>query len=207
VLAPVPQLGPQVPKRFGPPTRALGRVLMTLAGWRFEGGFPDLPKFVIIVAPHTSNWDFLVGIRAVFALGLRASFIAKHTLFRGPAGVWLRRMDGIAVDRAAPHGLVDQVVKTFRERERFLVALTPSGTRRLGTPWKMGFYRIALGAGVPIVPVAFDYATKAIRIGAPLAPCGDLEQDLAPLRRFYTGVQGGRGEPYVPSFTERKDAD
>ena len=187
-------------------TRTLGRVLMTLAGWRFEGAFPDLPKFVIIVAPHTSNWDFLVGMRAVFALGLRASFIAKHTLFRGPAGAWLRHMGGIAVERAAPHGVVDQVVRRFREREGFLVALTPSGTRRSGAAWRMGFYHFALGASVPIVPVAFDYAARVIRIGAPLGLGGDPERDLEPLRRFYSGVQGSRGEPYVPRFPDGKEA-
>ena len=206
MLVQVPALGASVPKRGGRFTRALGRILMTLAGWRFEGGFPDLPKFVIVVAPHTSNWDFLVGMRALFALGLRTSFIAKHTLFRGAAGAWLRHMGGIAVNRAAPHGVVDEVVTRFRERERFLVALTPSGTRRLDAPWRMGFYHFALGASVPIVPVAFDYAARLIRIGAPLALAGDLEQDLAPLRRFYTGVQGSRGEPYVPRFPDKKEA-
>lgn len=200
MLIDVPPLGPNLPKRGGPITRGLGRLLMTLAGWRFEGAFPDLPKFVIIVAPHTSNWDFVVGMRAVFALGLRASIIAKHTLFRGPFGAWLRYMGGIPVDRAASHGVVDETVGAFRARERFLLAVTPSGTRRLGAPWKMGFYHVALGAGVPIVPVAFDYAARTIRIGSALAPSGDLARDLEPLRRFYTGIQGGRGERYVPRF-------
>lgn len=207
MLIHVPPLGAQVPQRGGAFTRGLGRVLMTLAGWRFDGAFPDLPQFVIVVAPHTSNWDFLVGIRAVFALGLRASFLGKHTVFWWPVSVWLRHMGGMPVDRSASHGVVDQVVGAFRERKRFLLAVTPSGTRRLGAVWKMGFYHIALKAGAPLVPVAFDYAARSVRIGAPLPLSGELARDIEPLRRFFTGVQGRRGERYVPRFAEEDAAD
>lgn len=175
---------------------------MTIAGWRIEGAFPDLPQFVIVVAPHTSNWDFLVGMRVVFALGLRASFLGKHTLFRWPLSAWLRYMGGIPVDRAASHGVVDQVTAVFRARPDFLLAVAPSGTRRLGAAWKMGFYHIALSAGVPLVPVAFDYAGRAVRIGAPQALSGELARDLEPLRSFFTGVQGQQGGRCVPRFEE-----
>jgi 1-acyl-sn-glycerol-3-phosphate acyltransferase len=202
MLIPVPRLLPQVPKRGGPFSRGLGRLLSSLAGWRIEGNFPDLRQFVVVVAPHTSNWDFLVGMRAVFALGLRVSFLGKHTLFWWPLSAWLRYMGGIAVDRSAAHGVVEQVVEQFRARPDFLLAVTPTGTRRLGTTWRMGFYHVALGAGVPVVPVAFDYRTREVRIGPALPVTGDLQSDLEPLRRFFTGVQGRRGGPYEPRFGE-----
>ena len=108
---PIPPLGASVPRRGSAPLRAAGRALLAAMGWRVEGEIPDLPKFVIAVAPHTSNWDFVVGMGAMFALDLRLSFLGKHTLFRGPYAPLLRWLGGIPVDRGSPHGVVGEAVQ------------------------------------------------------------------------------------------------
>jgi 1-acyl-sn-glycerol-3-phosphate acyltransferase len=105
---------PAIPRRGSAPWRWIGRVLMRLTGWRFEGAFPDTPKLVVAVAPHTSNWDFVNGAAAMFALDLKLSFIGKHTLFVWPFSAFLRWMGGIPVDRSAAHGVVGEAVDSFR---------------------------------------------------------------------------------------------
>ena len=112
--------------------RALGRMLMRLTGWQFEGVLPDVAKVVIAVAPHTSNWDFVVGVMALWALDIKISFLGKHTLFRGMFGTWLCSIGGIAVNREATHGVVGDVVRAFGQAERMVLALTPRGHTAAG---------------------------------------------------------------------------
>jgi 1-acyl-sn-glycerol-3-phosphate acyltransferase len=192
VLAKVPPYGPSVPRRGGALTRLLGRVAFSLLGWRFVGGLPDRPKFLIVGAPHTSNWDFVVGMAALLALGFEASWMGKHTLFWWPFGRLLRWLGGVPVDRSRAHGAVDQMVDAFRTRERFVLGLTPQGTRRRGAPWKMGFYHIARGAEVPVVPVSFDYPSRTLKIGPPMALGADLEAEVARVEAFFRGIRGKR---------------
>lgn len=180
----VPVLGPNVMRAHSRLAAAVGRLMMGLTGWRFEGTVPDLPRMVLIVAPHTSNWDFLTGLWAKLALRLGARFVGKHTLFRGPMGVFMRWLGGVPVDRRAAAGFVDQVAAALRDADRMLVVIAPEGTRKRG-PWKSGFYRIAAAAGAPILPIAFDYPRKAIVFGPPFTPTGDYERDLPAIRSFY----------------------
>ncbi len=161
---------------------------MALAGWQFDGAMPDLPKFVLIVVPHTSNWDFFVGVGALFALGLRLAFLGKDSLFRGPAGPALRWLGGVPVDRSVRHDRVAEMVEVFRNHDRLVVGLTPEGTRKRVMEWKTGFYHVAHGAGVPVVPVAFDYGRKSIIIWDPFFPTGDEDGDIANLRRLFVNV-------------------
>lgn len=185
---PLPALGAAVPRRGNVVTRGCGRLLLGLLGWRLIGAPPDLPRFILIVAPHTSNWDFVVGIAARLALDLDAHWLGKHTLFRGPwAGLlyWLR---GIPVNRSAPQGMIGQLAGRVRASRQFVLALAPEGTRGKVTRWKSGFYFIAMQAEVPVVPVALDYAQRTIAFGQPFSPTGHLEQDLAALQAFYAGV-------------------
>jgi 1-acyl-sn-glycerol-3-phosphate acyltransferase len=133
---------------------------------------------VLIVAPHTSNWDFPVGLFAMLALRLDGHFIGKHTLFWWPFGVFLRAIGGIPVDRSAAQGVVDNAARALRQTERFVFVVAPEGTRRKSQKWKSGFYRIAMAAGVPILLVAFDWSRKVIRMGPLLEPTGDYERDL-----------------------------
>lgn len=184
-LVPLPALGARVPRKRNPLTKALSRAALAAAGWRFEGTFPDLPKFVVAVAPHTSNWDFVVGVLGRRALGLEAHFLGKHTLFRPPLGWLMRWLGGTPVRRDVPGGVVRQVVEKFQTHDAFVLGLAPEGTRKRVATWRTGFYYIALDAGVPIVPVTFDYGRKRITAAPPVVPTGDIEADLGPMRAFF----------------------
>jgi 1-acyl-sn-glycerol-3-phosphate acyltransferase len=183
-----PVLGDSLPKRGNGFSTWLAQASLSLFGWRIEGDFPDVAKLVIILAPHTSGWDFFIGVAAKFALGIRVKFLGKDTLFRWPTNRLMRWLGGIPVDRSSPHGVVGQVVEDFARREQLALAVAPQGTRRKGAPWREGFYHIALGAGVPIVPVTLDYARRVLGIGLPLRPTGDRENEIARLKNFCTGA-------------------
>jgi 1-acyl-sn-glycerol-3-phosphate acyltransferase len=173
------------PSRGNAFSRALGRAILRLFGWRVTGTFPPLPQFVLIVAPHTSNWDFFVGVLGMFATGLRAHWLGKHTIFRWPVSPFLRWLGGEPVDRSASHGTVGAAIAHFRSHAHWVLALSPEGTRRRVAAWRTGFLRIATGAGVPIVPVWFDYRSRTIGIGAPVRPGGDESADLAQVRALF----------------------
>jgi len=159
-------------------------------GWRVDGNIPNRRKLVIIAAPHTSNWDFVVGIAAKVALGLRIRFLGKDTLFRFPLGVLMRHWGGIPVDRDARHDVVNTILDEFARCERMVLAVAPEGTRRRVERWRTGFYHIAHGARVPIVPVALNFGSRAVQIGAPFDTTGDLEADVRELQRYFAGVRG-----------------
>ncbi len=165
----VPEAVPQRGNRF---TRFLGQLYTALIGWRFAGELPDLPKFVLIIAPHTSNVDFLVGLAPLFALGLRLSFMAKSSLFWEPFGTYLRWLGGSPIERKATGGYVQEAINQFEQRDQFILVITPEGTRTKVDRWKTGFYHIAKGAGVPILPLVFDYSRHEFRFEEPLMPIG-----------------------------------
>ncbi len=166
---------------------------MKVAGWTFRGSIPNVAKAVIIVAPHTSNWDFVIGAAGMLALDLDLRFLGKHTLFEGPLAPIMRGLGGIPVDRSHPgSGVVDTMVALFAAEDRLILALAPEGTRGRVERWRTGFYRIAAGAGVPIVPVALDYGSKTIVLGTPASASGDVEADLAALRAFFADAVGRR---------------
>ena len=163
---------------------AIARALMRLAGWRVM--FDGLParQGVFIVYPHTSNWDFVVGIFAKWTIGLQATFWSKDTLFRVPLlGAWLRWLGGVPVDRSAPHGIVGQMVQALieaREHNQFLwLALTPEGTRKYRGAWRSGFYHVALRAGVPLGLVGFDYRERVVGVQNFFNLSGDMTRDMA----------------------------
>lgn len=158
---------------------------------------PDEPKFVIIVAPHTSNWDFPVGVAALFSLGFRISFLGKHTIFKWPLGIFMRWLGGIAVDRSVSRDRVAEAVAAFDSSDKLIFAVAPEGTRKLVPAWKTGFYHVAHGARVPIVPVAFDYGARAIRIGPAFRTTGDRDGDILKLKDFFRGVTPRRPENFV----------
>jgi 1-acyl-sn-glycerol-3-phosphate acyltransferase len=186
----VPVLPDCLPGRGNAFSRVVSRALFGASGWRIEGDFPPQPKLVVIVAPHTSNWDFIVGILAVFAIGIRARFLAKHTLFKPPLGWLMRWFGGIPVNRQAPQGMVPQAVAAIEKAQSVFLAITPAGTRSSTKPWKSGFHRIAVAARVPIMPIAFDGEHKTIRLLPAFEPSGDYEADLPKLRACFEGVRG-----------------
>ena len=161
---------------------------MTLTGWKFEGTIPDEPKFVIIVAPHTSNWDFFVGLWAYFAIGFRISFLGKHTVFVGPVGWFMRWLGGIPVVRTVHSDRVKENVAAFNAAEKMILVLAPEGTRKFVPEWKTGFYYVADGARVPIVPVVFDFGRHIIRIEAPFRTTGDREHNSEITSQLRSGL-------------------
>jgi 1-acyl-sn-glycerol-3-phosphate acyltransferase len=173
------------PRAHRPLFPALGRAALWLSGWTIRGGLPELPKFVIIVAPHTSNWDFPVGVAALFALDLDAHWFGKDSLFHGPMGKILRMFGGRPVRRESPEGVVAEMAAAVRAEPHFILALAPEGTRKKVAHWRTGFYRIAEAAGVPVVPVWFDWSRHEIGFHPPICMSGNLESDVAALQALY----------------------
>ena len=182
----VPILAPSVATRGGPLTRRLGAAVMRLTGWKFSGElFPDQKKFVCIVAPHTSNWDFPTGIAAMFAIGIRVSFLGKDTLFKFPLGLVMRFLGGFPVDRASKSDVVTQTVELVERSERIIITLAPEGTRRAVMQWRTGFWWIAHKAKIPIVPIVLDFSTREIRVHPLFHTTGDADRDVATLRAHF----------------------
>jgi 1-acyl-sn-glycerol-3-phosphate acyltransferase len=189
-------VGARVPRRRHAVLRFIGRALLRLLGWRIEGDIPDLPRFVVAVAPHTSNWDFVIGMAAMFVLELRLSFLGKHTLFRGPLGAVLRAMGGIPVDRAASRGVVRSAVEAFGAHAQLILAIAPEGTRSPVARLRSGFAHIAREAGVPILLATLDGATRTVRLGPVVDASGDAQAVVARVEGFYRGVRGWREKPF-----------
>jgi 1-acyl-sn-glycerol-3-phosphate acyltransferase len=195
----IPPVGNAVPRRGWFVGRAIGRLILSIARWSFEGEIPNLGKGVMIVAPHTSNWDFVIGVGAMLALDLDLRFLGKHTLFKGPLAPLMRGLGGIPVDRnRAGARVVEDMTRRFQSDESLILALSPEGTRSAVDRWKTGFHRIALTAGVPILAVALDYGTRQIRFGPVVEPTKDLERDLAVFYEFFAGMCGRRGNLQLP---------
>lgn len=173
-LSKYPDNWPPFGNRF---SRWFGRKVLALWGWSFEGDFPNENKVIVAVAPHTSNWDFIVGLLAMFALGFKANWLGKHSLFVGPFNTIFRFYGGLPVDRSAADGVVEQIKTVFEERDFVILALAPEGTRKRVGKLKTGFLRMANAANVPILLVAFDYQKKKLVIGDLFSPTGDLTAD------------------------------
>lgn len=184
-------LPPNVP-RYEPSrlTRGLARGILRMAGWRMVGAFPDLPKAVLIGAPHTSNWDGFLGVLAKIAMGFDIRIFAKRELFWWPLGPFLLRMGVMPVDRGAARGLVEQVLRRFECEERFWLGVAPEGTRKRVERWKPGFWKIARAAGVPVVPAYFHYPDKIIGVGEPIHLTEDMDADIARIRAWYAPWRG-----------------
>lgn len=178
---------PQFPDRGW---RRLCRALVRWSGWRLEGTLPDVPRAVLIAAPHSSWWDGVHGLLFKVALGVDIRFMAKREIFKGPLGWLLRKLGGIPIERHAAHGVVEQMRELFRTREKLWLGITPEGTRKRVTQWKSGFWHIAHDAGVPIVPVYFDYPRRVIGVGPLFQPTADMDTDIAALRAFYAPFKG-----------------
>lgn len=179
-----PTVGARVPRRGNAFSRWLGRFGLRLLGWKLAGDLPDLPKMVLIGAPHTTNMDGVIALGTLLALGLRANTMIKDSAFKGPLGVILRWFGAIPVARHSPKGIVEQSVDAFNQRDQFLLLIAPEGTRTSATEWKSGFYRIAAQANVPIVPAACHYGSRIITFSPPVFPTGNYEADLRRILEF-----------------------
>ena len=183
------QVGDKVPRRGNKISPVIGSWLMKTAGWQTVGEIPNISQAVVLALPHTSNVDGVYAIPSLFALDLKISIMAKHTLFRVPIlSQLLYWMGIIPINRTAKGSVLQASIDKFKTGEPLFLGLAPEGTRKYTKSWKTGFYYLALGAGVPILPVALDYNTKEVRFLSLIHPTGDIEADLPKIYAQYEGV-------------------
>ncbi len=174
----------------------LSTAILNLFGWKIEGGIPpDLKKYVVIAVPHTSAWDFSLGVLSRNSIGVDIKYIGKKSLFKPPFGWLMYKLGGYPVDRSKTKNFVQSVVDIFDRHEEFAIALAPEGTREKVDKFRTGFYYIAKGAKVPILFVSFDYGRKVVKYDPKVFyPTDDAEADLDHIWNYYKGVQGKNPE-------------
>jgi len=163
---------------------------MYLFGWHVDGKLPDLPKYIIIGAPHTSNWDFPLFLGVIFHLKVNVRFMGKAELFRSPFGWFFYWCGGVPVDRKKSSGLVEQMVDACEKSDKFILTIAPEGTRHGVKEWKMGFYHIARNAGIPIVMAVVDGKKKTMHVGQIFYPTEDMGTDLKAIKGYFEGMVG-----------------
>lgn len=186
---------------FGPPARLLLRAF----GWQLEGTLPAEPKFVLIAAPHTSNWDLVLMLLCSLSFGMWPSWVGKHTIFQPPLGWLLRLLGGIPIDRRSRGNRVEQLAGLFAGRDRLILAIPPEGSRSSHTHWKSGFYWVARTADVPVCLSFLDWGPRRAGLGPLLRPTGDLKADMDFVRAFYTGRTGRFPEMQGPIRLEGEE--
>jgi 1-acyl-sn-glycerol-3-phosphate acyltransferase len=184
---------------LSPLLRLVSNSVMRLAGWRVDGNVPGLSKFIIIGAPHTSNWDFILFLGIVFRLKINVSYMGKVELFRSPIGWFFYYCGGIPVDRSKSTGLVEQTVEACQKAEHFILVIAPEGTRHGVKEWKRGFYHIAKGAEIPIVLAKVDGRHKTVHVGQVFHPTEDMEADMKTIQDSFKGLVGIKPpKKYIP---------
>jgi 1-acyl-sn-glycerol-3-phosphate acyltransferase len=163
--------------------------MLNMIGWNVHFRPLPGPHGIAVVYPHTSNWDFPIGLLAKWAVGVQFRWLAKDSLFRGPMGALMRYWGGVPVDRSAPQGAAGRLATTMLAANSFWLAITPEGTRSYRPHWKSGFYRIALEAKVPVLLVALDYGRKAVDVTRTVVLTGDEAADMAAIAQAYQGVR------------------
>lgn len=179
---------PQVPPNRL--TRWIGRSILRLGGWRIVAPMPTQGRAVVIFAPHSSNFDGLWGFAAKLGMGVQARVLAKSQLFWWPLGPLLRKMGAVPLDRSSPQGVIGQAVELIQSSDKVWYVLAPEGTRKAVKDWKVGFLRIAVEAGVPVIPAYVHYPEKIIGFMPPFHPTGDYAADMAAIREMYRPWQG-----------------
>ena len=185
--------GPSRGQRLSPLYWA-GRLWLRAFGWKAVGDVRAYRKYVVVAAPHTSNWDFPFMLAAAHVLGVRASWLGKHTLFAPPWGWFFRGLGGIPVDRRAPQTLVAQMAERMKAADELVLALAPEGTRGRVPFWKSGFYHIAVESGVPVALGFLDYDRKLCGLGPFIKPTGNVRADMDELRAFYRNIRARHPE-------------
>ena len=170
--------------------KTLARWTLQLFGWSLEGARPNAPRYVLIAAPHTSNWDFPLMLLYAAAFDMKVSWMAKHSLFWPPMGWLMRALGGIPIVRHRNVNTVDAMVEAFKEKAELILLVPAEGTRARVEYWKSGFYHIARRAGVPIVPSFLDFAQKRGGFGPAMALSGDISADMDRFREFYRDYHG-----------------
>ena len=184
---------------------SISKFILKVLGWKLVGELPKEKKYVAIIAPHTSNWDFFFFLLVKWIYKLKVVFIGKHTLFIGPIGWALKKIGGIPVDRTSAHNMVDIIVDEFNKRDEMVFGLSPEGTRSYLDHWKSGFYYIATKANVPIKMAFLDTRNKTIGWGPLFYPSDDKYQDLKTIKEFFSDKQGFKPEKFSKiTFRKRR---
>jgi 1-acyl-sn-glycerol-3-phosphate acyltransferase len=168
----------------------IGLIFLKMLGWSVEGKVPDIKKFVIIAAPHTTNWDFPITLAITFVLKIKIYWMGKAEMFRWPFGAACRWLGGIPIDRSQSQNVVEQSIHAFKEMDNLIMIIPPEGSRKKVSYWKTGFYHIATGAKVPIVLGYLDYRRKTGGIGHTFCPTGNIEKDMQEIKAFYATITG-----------------
>ena len=177
----------------------LGRAVLSFFGWKVKGGIEEKhnhKKLVVLIAPHTSNWDGIFGVAALAGLDAKITFIGKHTAFKYGLGAFLRYMGGIPVDRSRPGGIIQHAIDQIKEIDGSLIAISPEGTRSKVKEWKTGFLRIAKEMNAEIVPASLDYSKKEILLGKVFRLSGDNQKDILDLKKYYSAFKPKHPEKY-----------
>ncbi|HIG68319.1 MAG TPA: acyltransferase [Porticoccaceae bacterium] len=174
----------------GAVSRWLGRTVLRILGWRVQGQIPDLKRLLVIGAPHTSNWDFVLAMATILGLNLRMRWLAKHTIFKRGVVWFMEWLGGIPTDRTQPQTIVESVARLARKGKGVVIGITPEGTRRKAPKWKTGFLRLAKALDCPILMVAVNFPTKTIVIGDLYHPSGNNNFDLVAIKQYYDQFQG-----------------
>ncbi len=164
------------------------KLMLRTFGWKIENAAVMPQKCVICVAPHTTNWDFMVGVLYKSAMKVKANFFIKKEWFSFPFGGLMNSLGGVPVDRSKKTSLTDQMAEVFKKRDEFRVAIAPEGTRKAIAEWKKGFYFIALKAEVPIVLAYIDYKKKTVGIGKIIDATGDIDVDMTKIKTYYKDI-------------------
>jgi 1-acyl-sn-glycerol-3-phosphate acyltransferase len=170
--------------------RQISNLIIFLTGWHVDGKLPNIPKYVLIGAPHTSNWDFVLFLGIIFHLKVDARYMGKAELFRFPYGWFFYYCGGIPVDRKKSTGLVEQMVEAANASSKFILTIAPEGTRHKVTEWKSGFHRIAKGANIPIVMAKVDGENKIVHVGEVFNPTDDMDGDMKLIQEAFKGNVG-----------------
>jgi 1-acyl-sn-glycerol-3-phosphate acyltransferase len=192
----IPEPGPLTPQKGNVLSRAIGRSLLLALRWQIKGKVHNAPKFVMILAPHTSLWDFYIGFAAKLAVGLHSSWLVSSAYTWWPLGIVLRRLGGVPIYQHGSHNLVSQLVESFNKNDRMMVTLFPEGTRKKVEKWKTGFWYIASQAGIPIQLVSFDYEKRIVECGPVIIPSNNIEADMKTIQEFYKNVQARYPEKF-----------
>ena len=170
--------------------RKIARFGINISGWTIKGMVPDEERIVIIAAPHTSNWDFVLAMLAIFGLNIKLRWLGKHSIFKPGFKIFFKWLGGIPVYRDNPSNLIDNVVKIVKKEKSIVIAMTPEGTRKKVKRWKTGFLRIAKQTHSKILLISIDAPTKSIEIGKVFNPTGNSEDDLAFIQKYYSSFRG-----------------
>ena len=188
-----PHLGNAIPQRTQPIRALVGRTVFKLTGWKLVGNLPNESKLVIVALPHSSNFDFILALSVIWGWGLKINFMAKHTLFKFPQGLFFRAVGGIPVDRRSAHGLVEKMAHEFNSRSSLILGIAPEGTRNSDGSLKAGFARIAKAASAPVVPIIVNYKTKTLTLGNLVSDLSDVDGIIEAVKA--QGLGGHRRAP------------